>query len=324
MAAGAAALLIWVGAGLARLHVATPSPPPGLNVVLVQGNIPEGHKWDRAFVRDSFERYLALTRTGMARAGRPAVVIWPETASPFLLEQDAEARAAIAAAAQATALIGSVRFDVARRPYNSLMALPGAGPPVAIYDKWHLVPFGEYQPGWFVLPIQIVPGGGFAAGPGPLTLHVPGLPPFGALICYEVIFPGQVADKADRPDWLVNVTNDAWFGNSAGPRQHLAAARLRAVEEGLPLLRAANTGITAGFDAQGRELGRLGMGTEGVLVLALPGRLPPTPIARFGLAVPLLLAALVLLAGAVRVAAAGKVASGVSNESITSHAVKHC
>jgi len=227
-------------------------------------------------------------------------VIWPETASPFLLDQDADARAAIATAAQTIALVGSVRFDVARRPYNSLMALSGAGPPVAVYDKWHLVPFGEYQPGWFVLPVQVVPGGGFAAGPGPATLHVPGLPPVGALICYEAIFPAQVADAADRPEWLVNVTNDAWFGNSTGPRQHLAAARMRAVEEGLPLMRAANTGISAGFDASGRELGRLGMGTADVLVLALPGPLPPTPIARFGLWVPLLLGGVVFLAGALR------------------------
>ncbi len=301
MAVGAVALLVWAGAGVTRLHVAIPSPPPGLDVVLVQGNVPQGHKWDRAFAMDTFGRYLALTRAGMEQARRPAVVIWPETASPFLLEQDAAARAAIVAAADTTALIGSVRFGAAGRPYNSLMALLNAGPPAAVYDKWHLVPFGEYQPTWFPLAIQVVPGGGFAAGPGPATLHVAGLPPVGALICYEAIFPGQVADEADRPDWLVNVTNDAWFGNSTGPRQHLAAARLRAVEEGLPLMRAANTGISAGFDAYGRELGRLGMGKAGTLVLALPGHLPPTLFARLGLFVPLVLGGVVLLAGAVPV-----------------------
>jgi apolipoprotein N-acyltransferase len=247
---------------------------------------------------DTFRRYLALTRSGMAQATRPAVVVWPEAASPFLLAQDIDARQAIAAAAQAPVLAGSVRVDAAGHPLNSLMALEDDGPPAAIYDKWHLVPFGEYQPDWFPLPIQIVPGDGFARGPGPATLHPPGLPPVGPLICYEAIFPAQVADEADRPDWLVNVTNDAWFGNSAGPRQHLAAARLRAVEEGLPLMRVANTGITAGFDAFGHEMGRLDMGTAGVLVLPLPGRLAPTPFARFGLAVPLLLASAVLLAGA--------------------------
>ena len=132
------------------------------------------------------------------------------------------------------------------------MAAPSRG----VYDKWHLVPFGEYIPDWLPLPIMVMPGNGFAAGPGPRTLHVPGLPPFGALICYEAIFPGEIVDRDDRPAWLVNVTNDAWFGNSTGPRQHLAAARMRAVEEGLPLLRAANTGISAAFDAHGHELGQ--------------------------------------------------------------------
>ena len=126
-----------------------------------------------------------------------------------------------------------------------------------IYDKWHLVPFGEYIPDWLPLPIMVMPGNGFASGPGPRTLHVPGLPPFGALICYEAIFGGEIVDRTDRPAWLVNVTNDAWFGNSTGPRQHLAAARMRAVEEGLPLLRAANTGISAAFDAHGHEIDRV-------------------------------------------------------------------
>jgi len=183
-------------------------------------------------------------------------------------------------------LAGSVRFDTSQRPRNSLMAILGAGPPVALYDKWHLVPFGEFQPDWFPVGIQVVPGGGFARGPGPATLHVPGLPPVGALICYEAIFPAEVVDQRDRPDWLVNVTNDAWFGNSTGPRQHLAAVRLRAVEEGLPVMRAANTGVTAGFDAFGRELGRIGMNRAGVLVLTLPGALPATLFARIGLLMP--------------------------------------
>ena len=158
-----------------------------------------------------------------------------------------------------------------------------------IYDKWHLVPFGEYAPSWVPLSIQIVPGQ-FGFGRGPATLHVPGLPPFGAMICYEAIFPAQVVDQSDRPFWLVNITNDAWFGNSSGPRQHLAAARMRAVEEGLPLMRAANTGISVGFDSRGHELGRLPMAEAGLLVLPLPGRRPPTSFSRWGLVVPGLLA----------------------------------
>ncbi len=168
-------------------------------------------------------------------------------------------------------LVGSVRFDERQRPRNSLFAVIDGGAIGGVYDKWHLVPFGEYVPDWLPLPIMVVPGGGFASGPGPRTLQVPGLPPFGALICYEAIFPGQVVERDNRPAWLVNVTNDAWFGNSTGPRQHLAAARMRAVEEGLPLLRAANTGISAAFDARGRELGRLDMQQTGTLAVALPG-----------------------------------------------------
>jgi len=299
MACGVLALLAWGGAGLARLSLPAP-PAPGVNMALVQGNVPQGQKWNFDLAIADFRHYLELTQSAVeqARAEAPqrqVVVIWPETASQFLLETDANARAAIADAAGAPALVGSVRFDSARRPRNSLMAITSAAPPVAIYDKWHLVPFGEYQPSWMLLPIQVVPGGGFAFGPGPRTLHIPPLPPVGPLICYEAIFPGQVVDTADRPAWLVNVTNDAWFGNSTGPRQHLVAARLRAVEEGLPLMRAANTGISAGFDAFGRELGRIGMNVAGTLIVALPGALPPPPFARLGLLLPGSLA-LVLLA----------------------------
>ncbi|CAH2600856.1 Apolipoprotein N-acyltransferase [Rhodovastum atsumiense] len=298
MAVGGAVLLLWAAAGQARLVLAVPATSPGLNVVLVQGNVPQGQKWDRGFMLATFSRYLALTRAGMAKAGTgPAVVVWPETASPLPLEQIAEAREAIAAAAGVPALVGSVRWDATAHPRNSLMAVTGAGPAVAVYDKWHLVPFGEFQPGWFPLPIQVVPGGGFAAGSGPRTLHVPGVPPVGPLICYEAIFPAQAADASDRPAWLVNVTNDAWFGNSTGPRQHLAAARLRAVEEGLPLMRAANTGISAGYDAHGRELGRIGMNQAGTLVLPLPGPLPPTLFGQLGLAIPGSLAVIAVLGG---------------------------
>ena len=171
------------------------------------------------------------------------------------------------------------------------------------------MPFGEYQPSWFPLPIQVVPGGGFQPGPGPRTLHVPGLPPVGPLICYEAIFPGQVVDEADRPAWLVNITNDAWFGNSTGPRQHLAAARLRAVEEGLPLLRAANTGISAAFDPRGHEVARLGMNRAGVLDVDLPAALQPTLFARLGLLVPALIGLVALGLGLI---APGGVAFGTS------------
>jgi apolipoprotein N-acyltransferase len=301
MAGGLGVLVLWAGFGAWRLSLPA-SPAPGLAVVLVQGNVPEGQKMDRSFAVRIFQGYLSLTHDGVAAlGGRPGVVVWPETTSLFPLDASEGARAAIVeASAGLPGLIGTLRFGTDNRPRNSLMAIVSAGPPAAVYDKFHLVPFGEYQPDWLPLPIQIVPGGGFAMGGGPRTLVVPGLPPVGPLICYEAIFPAAVVDRAARPAWLVNVTNDAWFGNSTGPRQHLAAARARAVEEGLPLMRAANTGISAGFDAFGHELGRLGMNVAGTLTLQLPGFLPATPFARYGLLIPASLAALCLACGFAR------------------------
>jgi apolipoprotein N-acyltransferase len=286
-AGGVLVLALWCGFGIARLDQPVP-PGPDLTVLLIQGNVAQGQKWDQSLLVSIFRRYLDLTRQAVAQAGNhPAVVVWPETAFPWLLQTEVEAREAIAkAAGGATTLIGSVRFDEARRPRNSLFALGGTGIVEAIYDKWHLVPFGEYQPDWLPLGIQVVPGGGFARGPGPETLHIPGLPSVGALICYEAIFSDQVVHESDRPDWMVNVTNDAWFGNSSGPRQHLAAVRMRAVEEGLPLMRAANTGISAGFDAKGHELGRLEMQATGILSLRLPAPVALPLYVRVGLLLP--------------------------------------
>jgi len=287
-------LAAWIGFGVFR--VSTPPPPEqNLRVVLVQGNVPQGQKWDAALAAGVFERYLRLTAEGVAAGDGPAVVVWPETASPYLLETDPNARRAIAAASGgAPVLAGSVRFDREARPRNALIAITGDGRVAAVYDKWHLVPFGEYQPSWAQVGVQLVPGGGFASGPGPETLRIPGVPPVGPLICYEAIFPGQVVDEADRPDWLVNVTNDAWFGTSTGPRQHLVATRLRAVEEGLPLMRAANTGISAGFDSRGHQVAGIGLEQTGFRTVVLPGRLPPTLFARFGLIIPGFLALLCL------------------------------
>ena len=287
--AGIALLAAWAVAGIVRLDVAVTSPAPPLTAVLVQGDIAEGQKWNQEVAMQILRRYMILTAEGVAAAGPgPKVVIWPETASPFLLARDPVAREDIVEATGGNpALVGSVSFTPEGRPLNTLFALTGDGQIAASYDKWHLVPFGEYQPAWARIGIQVVPGGGFAPGPGPQTLHVPGLPPFAPFICYEAIFSHQIVNEADRPDWMVNITNDAWFGNSTGPRQHLAAARLRSVEEGLPLMRAANTGISAAFDSYGRELARLGMNEPGYLDVRLPGKLPPTLYSRLGLPLPL-------------------------------------
>ncbi len=300
-----ASLAIWALLGYQR--VLAPEPEgTGLTVLLVQGNVAQGQKWDLDAARAAFARHLALTREGMARLGTgPAVVVWPETSStPYLLTENPAAREAIlnAAAPARGAIVGSLSFtkgyasaDPDNLPLNSLVAMGAGGIVAAPYSKWHLVPFGEFAPSWVPLSIQIVPGR-FGFGTGPATLRVPGVPPVGAMICYETIFPAQVVDQADRPDWLVNITNDAWFGNSTGPRQHLAAARMRAVEEGLPLMRAANTGISAGFDSRGRELGRTQMGVATTVALPLPGKRPVTSFSRWGLVLPGLLGILTITA----------------------------
>ena len=290
----AAAILVWISAGVFRLQhtepIATTSLP--VTVDLIQGNVSQGLKWDQAQRLEIFDRYLRLSRSATAGLNPDVirVVIWPETASPFLLDGDPAARKAIASAVHgAWSLIGAIRFDSQGQPRNSLIALTPDGEIAGEYDKWHLVPFGEYQPSWLSIGVQVVPGGGLKPGDGPQLMTIGPLPRFSPLICYEAIFSAQVTPGSSRPAWLVNITNDAWFGNSTGPRQHLAAPRMRAVEEGLPLIRAANTGISAVFDANGREISRLDLGVTGYLSQMLPNPLPPTFYARFGLVVPLLL-----------------------------------
>jgi apolipoprotein N-acyltransferase len=238
-------------------------------------------------------------------------VIWPETAVQFLIDLDTEVREAAATAAPPGGLLltGAPRGEFAggelARIWNSMVALDPAGHILGTFDKFHLVPLGEYVPLRDLLPFisKITPGSlDFTAGPGPTTLHLPGLPPAGPLICYEVIFPGAVIDRADRPAWLLNLTNDAWFGISSGPYQHFVSARLRAVEEGVPLVRAANTGISGVVDAYGRVTARLGLGLSGVLDADLPQPVPGlTLFARFGAAMlAAVLAATVFLAAVLR------------------------
>lgn len=303
MAGGVAALALLGGLSAWRLHGTAEPDSPGVNLLLVQGNIQQEAKWREDQRWPIFRRYLELTREGAAAAptDRPLAVIWPETASPFLLPQDEAARgyAAQVLPPQAVLLAGSVRAEwdaqgQLRHLYNSLSAVDARARLLGTYDKAHLVPFGEYMPLRGLIPIRVVQGAvDFAAGPGPVAMAPAGLPAFSPLICYEVIFPAAVT-PADRPAWLLNVTNDAWFGYSAGPFQHLAAARLRAVEEALPLARAAQTGVSAVFDAKGRQVARLGLGQGGSVLAPLPGALPPGIFARWGNVTALLPAALVL------------------------------
>ncbi len=233
----------------------------------------------------------ACWRSPASPAARPFnLLIWPESGAPPFLDRDAGARRAIAAllAPGGVALVGTVRTDPPpERPthfWNSLEAIDATGRVLAYYDKSHLVPFGEYVPLRSVLPInKITPGTtDFSAGDGPQTIALKQVPPFSPLICYEAIFPGAVVDEAQRPAWMLNITNDAWYGFTSGPFQHLAITRTRAVEEGLPLVRDGNNGISAVFDAFGRVRARLDLDAIGVLDAPLPRALPPTLYAGFG------------------------------------------
>jgi apolipoprotein N-acyltransferase len=283
-----AGLALWAGFGL--WHLQRPVTSPGVKLALVQPDFPVPGSFDRPTLEAHWQRLLAMSQAGL-NVGANAV-IWPEAASPWLLASDDAARAQLAAATGTVPIIaGSLRVVSAQDYRNSLVVTAGAGAALAAYDKWKLVPFGEYMPRW--IPVKIIPdmlGGGFTPGPGPRTLSVPGLPDFAPEICYEDVFTGQIIDQKHRPAWMLVITDDAWFGDSAGPRQHFANARLRAVEEGLPLARDANSGISAMIDAFGHVQASLPLNNQGVLVTNLSGSLPPTLYARLGLLFPAMLA----------------------------------
>jgi apolipoprotein N-acyltransferase len=273
---------------------------PHVMLRLVQANIAQTLKWNPEMRAQNLREQLALTKSpGYDLA---TDVIWPETAGPSFLDQDRAARLALGEATPPGGLLitgvvrGTPPSALPFRIWNSLEAVDQWGNVVATYDKAHLVPFGEYVPLRGILPLAKITAGNvdFTPGQGAVTIDLPGLPPAGPMICYEAIFPGEVVDRSNRPGWLLNLTNDGWFGLSAGPYQHFVAARLRAVEEGLPLVRAANTGISAVVDPFGRVIAQLPLGTKGVLDSGLPSALPAIPpFASMGIGSPLLLLMLV-------------------------------
>jgi len=302
-------LALLAGYGAARLPGQADPTVEGVRLRLIQPNIPQDAKF-RPENRDGIvDRYLELSdraaspeRTGLADVTH---LIWPESAFPSLIQRDPDTLARIGAALpEGRQLItGAAR---AQEPltrehavfHNAILTIGSGGILGPVYDKVHLVPFGEYLPGPLDAILRAVGlrqfvsvPGGFSAGDPSVQriLAVPGLPPAAATICYEAIFPGAVlppvpADGAPAvPGLILNLTNDAWFGDTPGPRQHFAQARLRAVEEGLPLVRDANSGISAVVDGHGRVVASLALGVEGVLDSALPARLPGrTVYAAFG------------------------------------------
>jgi len=302
---GAAILfaLVWAG-GSARLSgvaAVGEDTVPDVRLRLVQPNIAQQNKWKSDLKIANFKEQIAMSVADGTGAA-PTHVIWSETAATYLLSNDMAVRKAMAEAVPKGGLIltGAPRSTPVRenpfRIWNSLYALDSAGGIVGTYDKHHLVPFGEYMPfrGMFGLEKLTAGSTDFTPGPGRQTLRLPGLPAVSPLICYEVIFPGNVVNATDRPQWMLNVTNDAWYGISTGPYQHFDAARFRAVEEGLPLVRVANTGMSGVIDGYGRTVGRLELGSKGTLDSVLPKALSATLYSRYGNAVALIL---ILLTG---------------------------
>ena len=298
--AALAALALAMAFGLGGLRLSAPLPDgPGLTFRLVQPNARQDLKWDP----EQASRLYRLQTEFTAAQPRPDLVIWPETALPYLYEPWGDAAQGVARAARGVPVITGVQRLEGDAAYNSLVMIGEGGAELASYDKAHLVPFGEYIPfgdrlnAWFGLRAFAAQAGfGYAAGPGPRVLDLGPLGRAMPLICYEAVFPQDIRRgmAAGRPDFLLQITNDAWFGTLSGPFQHAALARLRAVEFGLPMVRVANTGVSAVWDGFGREVGRLPFGSYGHADLPLPRALAVTPYARFGEA-PVLLA--VLLGG---------------------------
>jgi apolipoprotein N-acyltransferase len=290
----------------------------GAALRIVQPNIGQQDKWRPGFADEILARLESLSGPG---SDRPRLLLWPEAALTEPLEDGRDhplAQARIAATrARLADLLGpgdlllaggiTVRSADGLRASaatNSVFAIDGEGRTLARYDKAHLVPYGEYLPMRPVLSAiglsRLAPGNlDFDPGPGPRTIALPIVGPVGFQLCYEIIFSGEVVDRANRPNFLFNPSNDAWFG-AWGPPQHLAQARLRALEEGLPVLRSTPTGISAVIDADGRLRASLPLGDQGFIDSRLPGPNPPTLFARFGNILPFVFA-LILAAAAIAV-----------------------
>jgi apolipoprotein N-acyltransferase len=285
--------------GTIRLATTSTTYVDGVRLRIMQPNLPQDDKFNYSAKKAVMDRYITLSdrASGPQSAGARDVthLIWPESAFPFLLAREADALADIAKLlSPGTVLItGAARgTDLAPNAqtihaYNSIYVIDRDGSILSVYDKLHLVPFGEYLPFQDFLEslglIQLTKvRGGFLPGDRRRVISVPRAPSFLPLICYEVIFPHDIVPPGERPNWLVNLTNDGWFGISSGPYQHFQQARVRAIEEGLPIVRAANTGISAVIDPLGRVISSLPLGVEGVLDSSLPRRIEPPLYARLG------------------------------------------
>jgi apolipoprotein N-acyltransferase len=307
------AVLVAVGGfGAVRLARTPTRFVDGVELRIMQPNLQQDVKFNYAAKQKVMDRYIALSEgaSGMQQTDTrdTTILIWPESAFPFFLAREPDALSQITQLLGGRTLLitGAVRLGEPFNPanptvYNSIYVIDHDGSIVSIYNKVHLVPFGEYLPFQRFLEaiglqqLTKLPGG-FSAGDRRRPISVPGAPPALPLICYEAIFPDELMPDGLRPDWMVNVTNDGWFGISSGPYQHLQQARVRAVEQGLPMVRAANTGISAVIDPLGRIVESLPLGTEGLLTTRLPRPVGSPVYARVGDVPAAMILAIALLA----------------------------
>lgn len=286
--AGLALFAVLLGVGWALVP-----PMQGLAdrpvVRLVQPNAPQDEKWNPDLIPVFFNRQVDYTEAPPEEGqNAPALILWSETALPMLLHNAGDALGMIGHVAGPAQVVVGIQREEMGRWYNSLALMDAEGGLAQVYDKHHLVPFGEYMPAagffarWNVAGLAARAEGGYSAGPGPRLLDLGPLGKALPLICYEAVFPQDVYRAPMRPDMLLQITNDAWFGQFSGPYQHLAQARIRAIEQGLPMLRAANTGVSAVIDGAGRVLVSIPLGEAGYVDAPLPPPLRVTPYSRTG------------------------------------------
>jgi apolipoprotein N-acyltransferase len=323
LAAALAVALVAVVATAGALVRGEAAAPPRPALRIVQPNIGQQDKWREGFEEENLARLAGYSRSS---AAGPRLLLWPEAAVTRPLENGlrdrGHAEEVVALRRTVAAMLGPEDLLLTggvtwRSPdgrdvtsaTNSVFAIGPGGHILARYDKAHLVPYGEYLPMRPILSAlglsRLAPGDiDFDPGPGPRSHDLPGIGKVGFQLCYEIIFSGEVVDRRDRPDFLFNPSNDAWFG-AWGPPQHLAQARLRALEEGLPVLRATPTGISAVIDSDGRLLSSLPWRKAGVIDARLPAPRPATPFARLGNVLPLLFALLLVVLATVAERIAG-------------------
>ncbi len=291
-------IYIW---GAHRLSAVTQFTP-NVKLRLVQANIPQNMKWEEEWRYETVRQYLEMSSNNAS--DEITHIIWPETALPFVISEDSPLLGVVAKIIPTggALITGALRAEYSNsgaltNMWNSMIVVNKEGKLHAHYDKSHLVPFGEYVPLRSILPLEKITHGNvdFASGDGAKTINAPGLPLIGGLVCYEVIFPGQIIEQNHPPAVIINVTNDAWYGNTSGPYQHFQMARIRAIEEGTPLVRAANNGISAVVDAYGRIIAKTALGSTTILDAYLPTKIAATTYSSYGSRIVLLIMAMLML-----------------------------